>query len=245
MTVQRSPVKQALWVAALGGTLAAYACVVRPRLLGWGATSEERSAPLPGDALLSRAGIQATRAITVHAHTDRVWPWIAQMGQGRGGLYSYDWLENLVGCQMESADRIVQEWQAVAPGDVFRLHPEAELEVAYAKFGRALVLRGGVQLNADRASPFHFSWAFVLQPRPDGTTRLIVRERYQHDWCWARLITEPVQAVSCFMTEKMLRGIRDRAETAPIRVQGSVWTTTSSIWGSLLRSTSSSWLACW
>ncbi len=69
-----------------------------------------------------------------------------------------------------------------------------------------------MQLSDNSPSPFDFSWAFVLQPLPDATTRLIFRERYQHTRHWARLITEPVQPISCFMTEKMLRGIRDRAE---------------------------------
>jgi hypothetical protein len=189
--MQRSRVNQGVRVSILGGALGACALVVRPWLLGWGSTSGERSAPLPGDDLLSPADIQATRAITVHRSTEEVWPWIAQMGQGRGGLYSYGWLENLVGCEMHSADRIVEEGQAVAPGDAFRLHPEAELEVASVDFGRALVLRGGVHLSADGPSPFDFSWGFVLQALPDGTTRLIVRERYQHARRWARLVTEP------------------------------------------------------
>ena len=69
-----------------------------------------------------------------------------------------------------------------------------------------------MQLSDHSPSPFDFSWAFVLQPLPDATTRLIFRERYEHTRHWARLITEPVQPISCFMTEKMLRGIRDRAE---------------------------------
>src|SRR6185312_7157583 len=72
----------------------------------------------------------ATRAIAISAPADQVWPWIAQLGQGRGGFYSYDFLENLVGCDIHSADRIVPEWQDVAVGDKVRFAPEVALDVA-------------------------------------------------------------------------------------------------------------------
>ena len=211
-TVRRAVVKISAAIRMLAGGLFAYVVLIRPRLLSWGATSKEREAALPGDELLSAANIQATRAVTVHAPTGRVWPWIVQMGQGRGGLYSYDQLENLVGCDMHSAERIVEEWQALAPGDAFKLHPDAALEVAVVELGRALVVRGGVPLQQDSAPPFDFSWAFVLEARSDHSTRLLVRERYRYTRRWAALVVEPVQAISFLMTEKMLRGIRDRAE---------------------------------
>src|SRR5215218_527701 len=82
--------------AVIGGA-AAYLLVVRPWQLRWGATDEERDATLAGDDLIPNPDLTATRAITVHAAADQVWPWIAQLGQGRGGFYSYDALENLVG----------------------------------------------------------------------------------------------------------------------------------------------------
>ena len=194
------------------GALVAYVLLVRPRILGWGATAQERLATLPGDELVSSANVQATRAITVNTATQMVWPWVAQMGQGRGGLYSYDELENLVGCDMHSADRIVDEWQAVAAGDAFKLHPDVELEVASVELRRALIVRGGVPLREASAPPFDFSWAFVLEAQSAHTTRLLVRERYRYTRRWAALVVEPVQVVSFLMTEKMLRGIRDRAE---------------------------------
>jgi len=186
--------------------------LVRRWLLRWGATTDERAAALPGDDLMESADLQATRAITVRAPADEVWPWIAQMGQGRGGLYSYDGLENLVGCDMHSANRIIDEWQDVAVGDPFRLHPEVALEVAQVEPGRALVVRGAVAMGEDAAPPYDFTWAFVLHERPDGTTRLLVRERYGYTRRWAPLLVEPVEAISFLMSQRMLRGIRDRAE---------------------------------
>jgi hypothetical protein len=95
----------------------------------------------------SRTRLTATRAITVRAPASGVWPWIAQLGQGRGGFYSYDFLENLAGCDVHSADRIVPEWQDVMAGDQVRLAPQANLAVAYLERGRSLVLRGGIPIG--------------------------------------------------------------------------------------------------
>ena len=190
---------------------AAYVLFGRSRQLGWGATVAESLGPLPGDDLIQRSDLTATRAITVRASPGKVWPWIAQLGQGRGGLYSYDFLENLVGCDIHSADRIVPEWQEVAVGGGVRLHPEVGLEVAAFELWRSLVLRGGVPMG-NTPPPYDFTWAFVLREQPCGTTRLLVRERYAYTRRWAPLLVEPVAVVSFVMSQKMLRGIRDRAE---------------------------------
>jgi hypothetical protein len=190
-----------------------YALVVRPWHLRWGAVPEEVSAALPGDDLIPRPNLVATRAISIRAAADDVWPWIAQMGQGRGGLYSYDALENLVGCDIHSADRIVPEWQDVAVGDDFRLHPDVALRVALVEPGRALVIRGAVEMgSAAPAPPYDFTWAFVVRQRQDATTRLLVRERYGYARWWAPVLVEPVELVSFAMSQKLLRGIRDRVE---------------------------------
>src|SRR6266516_1030051 len=162
--------------AVIGGAAAAYILVVRPRQLGWGATGEEAGITLAGDDLIPGPDLVATRAITVHALADWIWPWIAQLGQGRGGFYSYDVLENLVGCDIHSADRVVPEWQDVKVGDQVKLHPEVGLEVAALEPGRALVLRGGVPMGTV-PPPYDTTWAFVVRERPDGRTRLLVRER--------------------------------------------------------------------
>jgi hypothetical protein len=196
--------------AVLGGA-AAYLLVGRRWQLGWGATGEEHNATLAGDDLIATSDLVATRAITVHAPADQVFPWIAQLGQGRGGFYSYDALENLVGCDIHSADRVVPEWQDLKVGDQVKLHPEVELAVAVVEPGRALVLRGGVPMG-EVAPPYDFTWAFVLREQPAGATRLLVRERYAYTKRWAPLLVEPVAAVAFVMSQRMLRGIRDRAE---------------------------------
>jgi hypothetical protein len=198
---------------AIGGLvgIAAYRLEVRPWLLNWGATREESESPLLGDDLIAVPDLVATRAITIRTSADQVWPWIAQLGQGRGGFYSYDLLENLVRCDIHSADRIVAEWQDVAVEDEVRLFPEGPLRVAALEAGQSLVIRGGVPMG-NIPPPYDFTWAFALREQPSGTTRLLVRERYAYSRWWAPLLVEPAAAISFVMSRKMLRGIRDRAE---------------------------------
>jgi hypothetical protein len=193
------------------GVAAAYILLARPRHLRWGASARECGATLPGDDLIVSADLVATRAITVRTSAGRVWPWIAQLGQGRGGFYSYDFLENLAGCDIHSADRIVPEWQDIKIGDQIKLAPALGLEVIALEPGRSLVLRGAVPMGT-APPPYDFTWAWVLRDEPDGTARLLVRERYAYTRPWARFLVEPVEAVSFVMSQKMLRGIRDRAE---------------------------------
>ena len=209
--------KGRLLLEVAAGAAVLYVRFVRPWHLRWGATEEEARAALPGDDALSHPDLQATRAITVSASAEDVWPWIAQLGQGRGGFYSYDALENLVGVDIHSVDRIVPEWQDVAVGDPFRLAPQVALEVIAVEPRRALVVRGAVPMGEALAAPYDFVWAFVLHAGPDGTTRLLVRERYRYTRRWAPLLVEPVEAISFVMTQKMLRGIRDRVERVDAR----------------------------
>src|ERR1700730_6631599 len=168
---------------------------MRLRYLRWGATDREVGGPIPGDDLIPNADMIATRAITIRAAADHVWPWIAQLGQGRGGFYSYDWLENLVGCNIHSSNLILLEWQDIKVGDEIKLAPQVGLVVTFVEQGRALVLRGGIPMG-ERAAPYDFTWAFALCEEPDGTTRLLVRERYVYTRAWARLIVEPTELLS-------------------------------------------------
>ena len=208
----RSRMRSRYLVGLSAAAAAAYILGARPRQLRWGATDEECEGQLPGDDLIENADITATRAITIRASADQVWPWIAQLGQGRGGFYSYDFLENLVGCDIHSADRVVPEWQDVGVGDEVRFAPEVGLTVTSLEQGRSLVLHGGVPIG-NTAPPYEFTWAFVLRDEPpDKTMRLLVRERYAYKQPWARLIVEPTEVLSFVMSHKMLRGIKKRAE---------------------------------
>ena len=196
---------------ALGTASVAVVAVARRRFLHWGSTAEELAASLPGDDFVPDANLTATRAVSIAAPAARVWPWIAQLGQGRGGFYSYDCLENLVGCDIHSADEIVPEWQSIAVGDEVRLHPEVSLRVAFVTPGAALVLRGGVPVGSV-PPPYDFTWAFTVRAHGDATTRLVVRERYAYTRRWSSLLVEPVQLISFIMSRRMLRGVKHRAQ---------------------------------
>ena len=189
----------------------ASAAALRRRQLRWGATHAEITTPLAGDEVVPEPDLTATRAITIHAGVDDVWPWIVQLGQGRGGFYSYDALENLVGCDIHSALEINPDWQHLDVGDAVRLAPELALNVAVAKPPRTLVLRGGV-MPGTTVAPYDFTWTFDLSPVSAARTRLVVRERYAYTRWWARLMVEPLTVVSFLMSRRMLHGIRDRAE---------------------------------
>jgi hypothetical protein len=191
--------------------LFAAAVMARRRQLRWGATDTEVMETMTGDDLVSDPDVTSTRAITIHAGTDDVWPWLVQLGQGRGGFYSYDTLENLVGCDIRSANAINPEWQHLKVGDAVRLAPELALTVAVAEAPYTLVLRGGVLPGAVTA-PYDFTWTFDLTAVSATTTRLVVRERYAYLTWWVRLVIEPVTVLSFLMSQRMLRGVRDRAE---------------------------------
>ena len=209
-------VRQMTHAGLIGGAaaLAAFsAWTFRWIYLHYGASGGEPIETLPGDDLLPAADLVATRAVTIGATPDQVWPWIAQLGQGRGGFYSYDRLENLVGCEIESADRIHPEWQDVSVGDPFRLHPKLALVVAEVNPGHSLVVDGRAR-PGEAAPPYDFTWAFVVRRYPGLRTRLVVRERFRYTTPASRLIVEPLSAGSALMTRKMLHGIQERAEAA-------------------------------
>ncbi|MBF4992695.1 SRPBCC family protein [Arthrobacter gandavensis] len=212
----RRPAGATAFAAAAAGAFIA----VRRASLRWGATEEELGMALPGDELLPAADLTATRAIGIGAPPSAVWPWLTQLGQNRGGFYTYDWLENLIGLHIHSADAVTPELQVRGVGEAVDLAPGAGLVVVRLEDEHGLVLGGGVDAAGnghtttdETGAPYDFTWAFVLLPQPDGTTRLVVRERYAYRSRWAALLVEPVEMLSFLMTERMLRGIRDRAES--------------------------------
>jgi hypothetical protein len=206
-----------------GVVIAGYVVGVRPWHRRWGATSEEVARALPGDELVAEPVTSATHAITIRAPASDIWPWLVQLGQNRGGLYSYQWLENLVGCKMRNTDRIIPELQHLQEGDVVRLGPEPypAYTVWRLEPGRALVLRtadphsGRAVQPSDLASGAWLgTWAFALDQRDDQTTRLLVR--LQNRWrpslvnfLVGLVVTEPAHFV---MERKMLKTIKQLVE---------------------------------
>lgn len=191
--------------------LAVYSSIWLPAFERWGATDDEVNRRLPGDEIVTRVGRVSTRALTIHAPVSAVWPWIVQIGQERGGLYSYEALENLVGCNIRNADRIVPEWQRPQIGDRVSLGPEGYpfFTIAAIEPEHAFVLRGG------EGSFPSASWAFVVEPVDDHTTRLIVRMRLARsetraEAFWNDALTPPLHFL---MEREMLYGIARRAES--------------------------------
>lgn len=189
---------------AVTAAVTAYATLVRPWHLRWGATDADVTRPLPGDELSHGRG-RSTRAITIDAPPDEVWPWVAQIGQDRGGFYSYAWLENLAGCRLRNADRIHPEWQQRALGETVRLHWSSGLEVNLFEPGRALGLEG---------------WGtFVLEPLDDGTrTRLLVRGS-RHRGLALLFGVALIEIPHAIMERRMLLGIRERVEATRRRAR--------------------------
>jgi hypothetical protein len=190
---------------ALAAGLGAYPVFFRRWCLTWGARPDEVSRKLPGDELLPRAGIVATRAVTIDAPPAAIWPWLVQMGSGRGGVYTYDWIENLLGLDMHSTRRILPQYQGVSVGDEFPLGPgRPAMRVAVLDPERTFTLR-----FADG----NWVWIFALSAE-DGYTRLISRNRIAAAEAWpaslfGMLVMEPG---SLIMERKMLLGIKERAE---------------------------------
>lgn len=192
---------------------------LRSRRERWGATATEHRRAWPGDDLVPRPRWQYLNGIGIAAPPEQVWPWVAQVGQGRGGFYSFERLENLVGCRIRNADRILAEHQSVARGDGIRLARAAPpLTVAVAETGRTLVLLGG-DLRGDPAAEdeVKVSWGFFVEAAEGGRSRLLSRYRVTYGRGLAPALlygpwaTGPIAFV---MQRKMLRGIRARAERA-------------------------------
>ena len=208
----RLPSLRALLTTGAVLTALATLPVLRTWAMQWGSTEAELDATLPGDELTPAADHVVTRAVSIDAPPSAVWPWLVQLGTGRGGFYSYDALENLAGLGIRSADRIEPHLQDLASGDPVALAEGLELRVATLEIDRALVLAGIPEPGDSPEMPFRFSWAFVLEETGGGTSRLVVRERYEYLRRSAALVVEPTTFVSWLMTQQMLRGIRTRAE---------------------------------
>lgn len=205
--------------AVASASVVVYRTVVRPWHETWGATPEEVEGSLPGDELVAEPASQTTRAISIAASPEAVWPWVIQLGADRGGFYTYDWLENLFGLGIHSADQIVPEWQQRAVGDL--VHGDAKgtggWYVAEVRPNDALVLQmanvqAGRPARRDELLRWEFLWTFAVRPGRDGTTRLLVRERVGFDSQVTKLLMAPVGIVSFVMTQRMLRGIKARVE---------------------------------
>jgi hypothetical protein len=198
--------------AALAGSALLYEKLLRTPTLTWGATAKEAAARLPGDELLEDADGVATRAITIDAPVSAVWPWIAQMGPfPRGGAYTYDWIENLLGLNMHSADEILPAFQ----------HPEVGYGFGFGANEMRFAIVEPEHVLAMQSTDGNWVWTFVLQQQGVAKTRLISRNRFRLPRLKDKLGMVPMEPASLVMERKMLYGIKERAERLTARTAGS------------------------
>jgi hypothetical protein len=175
---------------------------LRGWILTWGASEEEALAQLPGDELLRDADGVATRAMAIKAPAAAVWPWLAQMGPApRGGAYTYDWVENLLGLNMHSADRVLPEFQRPQIGDT----------IGYGTNRMRVELVDPERALGWRSEDGNWAWTFVLREE-HGMTRLISRNRFHLPTLVTRVGMLFMEPASLVMERKMLLGIKQRAE---------------------------------
>ena len=192
----------------------------------WGTTEDEIRKAWSGDDLVSQPKGEYMHAITINAPAAVVWPWLVQIGQGRGGFYSYEFLENLIGCKMRNANKIIPELQNLEVGDSIPMHPKLgnPYKVAAIEPGRALILLIRVDVHTGKVFEpedempekyQNMSWLFFLDEHDDGTTRLISRSR--NDWNQSlgnAIFFGIFGPLTLEMDRKMLKGIKQRAEAS-------------------------------
>ncbi len=194
--------KVILWlIIAIALLILFYALLARPYHMRWGATREESIAAMPGDHFITATSEHSTRAITIYAPAPIVWEWIIQLGQGRGGFYSYDWLENLFAAKMVNSDQILPTAQIQKLGDhVSFMENGPYNEVTFIEPGKVLIIGNG--------------WTFVLKAQDQQTTRLIVRYTYELGNNLANTIYYYTifEEAHFIMEAGMMMGIKHRAE---------------------------------
>jgi hypothetical protein len=197
------PAGLAAGVVGAAAVLGAYRRWVQPWQHRWGATDEEVAAALPGDGIIPDPAGSTTRAITITAAPGDVWPWLVQLGYGRAGWYSYDWIDN---DGRPSADRVVPELQDLAVGDQILMGPGMGPAVRELEPDRYLVA-------GDREGG---SWCLALRPGGGGT-RLVSRWRVRWPLTPATVFWVLLSDPGAFLMERrMLKGIKERVERAAV-----------------------------
>jgi len=190
----------ALLVVVLVGSFA----FLMPKMATWGATSQEAARPMAGDELQTKPLINWTNAVTINAPVEQVWPWIAQMGDRRGGFYSYTWIERLVsGVPYKNADRILPEFQDPQPGTSII---EGQLSIAEVEAGRSLFAK-------NVSEGMGWTWTWQLDPAGENQTRLVNRIRISVPKEFENPAVTFVMGVGAFVMEQnMMQGTKIRAE---------------------------------
>ncbi len=184
--------------------------LLTPWMDRWGATNEEIAATFTGDELVPQPAVFVNRAVTIDATPEQIYPWLVQLGADKGGMYSYTALEGLVNCPMVNADRIHPEWQNLQVGDPMKMCPGTFGPPPYII--AEIVPNRAIVMGHQESGEWVDLWQLILQPQPDGTTRLIQRTRtMMTGGIWA--VIHPI----VFMMERgMLLGLKARAEVTDL-----------------------------
>jgi hypothetical protein len=198
------------WLVQMGCRRAGY----------WGVDAEIAERRYPGDELVAAPRWSWTHGVEIDAPAAEVWRWVAQLGAGRGGFYSYQWLENVAGCEVRNAETIHPEWEVRAGGQLV-LHPDVSLPVVACEPGKWFV----AQVTTEAAPPpagrpwMTASWLLHVEPLGENRCRLLSRFRADSsDDLVSRLSFGPtlVEPVGFAMDRRMLLGVKERAERATV-----------------------------
>jgi hypothetical protein len=211
------------WLAVAAGSaatlliLSGAAYLTAPWYARWGTRDDECRALLPGDEIVPNPQTSYTLATTIEAAPSVIWPWLVQMGQGRAGFYTHEWVENLLGADIHNADRIVPGLQHLAVGETIRLTPELHL----GQRGQFMMVaeiqpRGALVFMQTLPNGTTASWALVLRSQNGHMSRLLSRRRGGKPSLFDRVMKPGYM----FMDRGMLAGVRRRAEAVSVPCPG-------------------------
>lgn len=195
------------WLAALGGATAAYIRWIRPRQIRWGATDQEATRILPFDDLVPNPTWSSTRAITIEATPEQIWPWLVQVGWGRAGWYGYDLVDN---GGKPSAWEILPEYQHLESGSPFAMSPWTAMYCRTFEEPRWILLQ--MANSPDGKGIGSFLW--YLEPIDERRTRFIIRMRDTYRWFNPVILPMQlaVDVLDIFFQWKHMLGVKARAE---------------------------------
>ena len=200
------------------GVSVIYNNYVRPKMLHWGATKIEVMSKMAGDDLIDEPAFTTTRAIEINAGPENVWPWLAQMGQGRGGFYSYTWLENLAGLDIHNIDKIDSELQDIKVGDTIPFWKGNGVEILELEPFKLLLLAGTLYNRTKEEVAEEQpggTWVFQIEDKGSEKTRLVIRSRvakFKPKWLSAIIYRVMLEPMHYIMERGMMYGIRKRSE---------------------------------
>jgi hypothetical protein len=184
-----------------------YLTLFRPWQLRWGATDDELARSMPGDDMVATPSFNATRAVTINAPAENIYPWIVQMGINRAGWYSYDWLDNY---PRRSAESILPEHQAIQVGDLIAMSPDAKQGMWVKDFEKN-------EWILWKNEPGDSSWVWEIYPEGETRARLVTRVRVRYGWfSRAILFNLLIEFFDILMMHKCMLGIKRRAEAMPL-----------------------------